>query len=184
MSGKYPNILVKIFSILMIATMSLLLLGLYPALKVLQYQAAERMEDSIKQNLPIQQLTAFSDIDSNPAIVWEKADEEFRFKGAMYDVARIEIHNGKKTYYCLSDEKETKVCDLINKVLTTQQGNTLLNPNAQKLLKIFIQVFTPCERYRQTISGPDFYYTFFTDHKSGYYVGCCLNIVTPPPRLC
>jgi hypothetical protein len=163
--------------------MGLLLLGLYPALKVLQYQAAERMEDSVKQNLPIQQLTSFSDIEANPDVVWEKEDKEFLFKGAMYDVVRIEIHNGKKTYYCLSDEKETKICALINKVLTTQQGNTLLNSNAQKLLKIFIQVFTPCDRYHHTLSPTYFYYTFFTDHQQGHYSGCCLNIITPPPKV-
>ncbi len=44
-----------------------------------------------------------------PEINWIRANEEFTFRGEMYDVVKMEDRDGNKLIYCLNDVKEKKL---------------------------------------------------------------------------
>lgn len=167
----------------MSTVMCLLMFGTYPALKILQYQAREEMKDSLIHDQPSSQLTFFSDLHNNKDVSWEESDKEFHYKGEMYDVVRIEKKEGKLLYYCLSDKKETELYSLMDEQLTTQNNsNKLLHTGTQKLLKIFIQVFTPCEHYRIEAGAIGYYPVLYCFSPQSNYSDCYKKVVIPPPK--
>jgi len=176
--------LIKAFSIIILAVLGLSIFGVYPMLKVMQYHAEACMEDSLKQNLPASKLTVFENASDNKQVEWERADKEFRYNGSMYDVVRVEKKNGRLIYYCLSDVNEAQVCTLIQKLVSIQLGSdTPLHSNAQKILKLFVQVFMPCERYQCDMVCLNESIDLLYPTQDSHY--CCFvaNNIAPPPRL-
>lgn len=77
-----------------------------------RHQLHRKVERQIKATLPDEELIAFtfspSETDADTP-EWER-DDEFRYKGKMYDVVRSEPAGGDSTrYYCLADEDEDRL---------------------------------------------------------------------------
>ncbi len=175
--------MIRAFSILILVVLGLSIFGVYPVLKVMQYHAEVCMEDSLKQNLPASKLTVFENAADNKQVEWERADKEFRYKGSMYDVVRVEKKNGKQIYYCLSDVAEAQVYTLIQKLVNVQLGSdTPLHSNVQKILKLFVQVFMPCERYRYDVANVKESICLFYPTQDSNYSCCFISNTAPPPR--
>jgi hypothetical protein len=67
------------------------------------YCAKEQAKEQLLKQVPSHLLTKISA--DNPLIHWEE-ENEFNLDNKMYDVARVEMENGKKYLLCVSDENE------------------------------------------------------------------------------
>jgi len=172
----------KLFSILLMTVIGISMFGVYPVLKLMQWRAENSMRENLKQHLPDEELSVFVDAYKNKDIKWEEADKEFSYKGEMYDVVHVKQGSGRPVYYCLSDKKETEICTLINKVISRDGNNSLTHTNTTKLVKLFIQVFTPSERYYHvpSLQGDDL--LRMNNYRSCYYSVCFIQVNNPPPE--
>lgn len=53
--------------------------------------------------------TSLTRIEDGQHLRWEEKGKEFYFNGDLYDVVSSKTENGKVTWLCLEDEKETKL---------------------------------------------------------------------------
>jgi hypothetical protein len=82
----------------------------------------------------------------NKNITWEEADREFWLDGKMYDIVKIEIKNGVKTYLCLADDSETDLAMVIQQL--TQTDNSPLSETTKGIISwIFQQIIAPETSY-------------------------------------
>jgi hypothetical protein len=159
--------------------MGIAIFGLYPALQLWQWHEHEEMEESMKQYIPDDQLTVFQNPGLDKDVHWEHAGEEFHYKGAMYDVVRMKADNGNKVYYCLDDRRESQVYALLENVVHKQSAGH----STQKPIKLFIQVFTPCDKYTHLACCLRDIREDIHNYYSFYYPAHSLQIVAPPPEM-
>jgi hypothetical protein len=82
--------------------------GLLLIFKIQQYQIRKEIKHLIKLGVPDNQLVHISISTKNKSQLEWKHSKEFRYKGNMYDVVKIEIVNDSTTLYqCVSDQQET-----------------------------------------------------------------------------
>jgi hypothetical protein len=82
-------------------------LGYYISSKISQWAIREEMKERILKDIPDSLLTAIVLTGNENNIDWEEEGKELSFKGAMYDVVRSRIVEGKTVLYCSNDEKKT-----------------------------------------------------------------------------
>jgi hypothetical protein len=84
--------------------------GPFVILKIQQHQIKQEIERQIKTGIPENELTQITISSENQKDLFWKDRNEFRFRGNMYDVVRVEIVNATtKVYHCIPDGQETKL---------------------------------------------------------------------------
>jgi hypothetical protein len=80
-------------------------------------------EQLLKQ-LPENLLTKICVQHNEKEIQWEEEGKEFSLNGEMYDVVKVK-HEGEKEYLlCLSDKKEAKVLETLEKLVKSDNENS------------------------------------------------------------
>ena len=92
-------------------------LGYYFYYSYQQYRIREEIKHQLLMNLPETELEVIVEEDQKGKLSWEEYNEEFHLNGEMYDVARIEIKDGKRLLHCINDKKEKKLLDHLAKVI-------------------------------------------------------------------
>lgn len=142
-----------------------------------QYEIKQEIKQELISTLPLTSFQSFASDDRN--IIWEEKDKEFSVDGKMYDVATTKIINGKKTYYCLSDEKETDLVNTYFKKNTSEQETS-----KQKRSKIDFQLQTIAFSQQEDILEE----FCLINNKNKYPIICqnaiskCISVVSPPPK--
>lgn len=173
----------KALSILFLFIFIYNLFGYYTVFKVLQNHVRDEVKQRIKHSVPDDELVLISvSATDNYSLIWTKPNKEFRYRGEMYDIVRLETKRDLILYYCIHDFKESKLFANIDDHI---QRHIADNPEQRKeveniLIKLakvyFFQVIS--------INSPDEtqldvkYETYFLTYNS-----ICLGIVTPPPKL-
>lgn len=81
--------------------------GYVIAFKVLQYKIRKEVKHEIKRQLPSSELSVIEVSKKQlQDIIWEKENEEFYYKGNMYDIVRSDESVTSVTYYCINDKQE------------------------------------------------------------------------------
>jgi hypothetical protein len=84
--------------------------GYYLMFCIAQYNIRKEIKKEIINGLNNKDLTLiivpFND-ESN--LCWIESNKEFRYKGEMYDVVKIQNQCQKKYYYCINDRKEKQL---------------------------------------------------------------------------
>lgn len=143
--------------------------------KIMQNNIQNHIKQEIKQCLKDDELTVIIiSLNDESKLYWVKPDKEMIYKGKMYDVVRTKIHNEKKYYYCINDEKEKQLIDNYNKTHNSQKE---LEKRIKKVEKINLY----CQK-TQFINYQNNYEIIFLN-KSFYLVTNYLEPQSPPPKL-
>lgn len=112
---------------------------------------------------------------------WMRTGKEFRYKGCLYDVVKVEKRSNGVVYYCLCDNDENA---LIEKLVHELQRNASENKEplgkiALNLLALFGNTFcetphTYCLGFSAKLSG---YYSFYSCY---YLQGFSRRLILPP----
>lgn len=108
-------------------------------LKLMRWNAREQMERKLAQQVPNSQLTPIKfSIDGNT----QSNKKELKYQGKMYDVVRVEISANTITYYCLSDIRETAICQQFDAMLEkeTSKRKDDIGVLANDLFKLFSSI--------------------------------------------
>jgi hypothetical protein len=159
-------------------------LGPFPILKWMEWRAKEDAENMIRQQVPEAELQVFIDPSSDKNVVWEEDDEEFYYKGSLYDVVKKEAKDGKNFYYCYNDKNEALVFDGLQNFLYNQINDEHSATGAvhKYLLKTFEQVYLVSDKFvfsakiAQEIKHRQHYFP-------SYYTAVFFEIISPPPEL-
>jgi hypothetical protein len=157
--------------------------GPYPVLKLLQWQAKETTERIIRQQIPVNELQVFVNPVSDKDIVWEEEDEEFYYKGNMYDVVKKEVKDGKTFYYCYNDQKEATVFAGLENLVYKQmnESHSSSDPVQKYFSKLFVQVFLLSDRL--AIPSNPLAEVYNRQHYLLHpYNNVSVEIISPPPK--
>ena len=130
-----------------------------------------------------EKFVVFEDIQKDNSVKWED-ENEFSYRGKMYDVAKEEIKNGRRIYLCYDDVAEACIYQKIDAVVNAQLGNEK-DPSGNVVFHLMImlsQVFIPVDKV--SVIRNSFHekmlvsvFSYFS-HSSN----CVLEIPLPPPR--
>jgi hypothetical protein len=106
-------------------------------------------------------------------IVWIKPDKEFSYKGEMYDVVKIQMHDQKKYYYCLNDSKEKELIANFNKTANHKKETE------KKLKRNFNYNFD----FQGSCIAKNLYPVYLTINSTHFlYKSTTVDILSPPPK--
>lgn len=101
--------------------------------KVQQTQIRREIKQRIKAGVSETELVLLKiprTLEENPNNVFRRIHaREFRYHGNMYDIVRSEQHGDVTWYYCLSDEKETRLFANLDEYVNRDMHH---NPEQQK----------------------------------------------------
>lgn len=103
----------QLIAIVLLLLLLLQLAGYFFIFAVQRYEIQYALKQQIKAGVPEAELMLLKiprSLEEKPNPIFQRLhDREFRYSGAMYDIVRRETHGDTTWYYCLSDEKETRL---------------------------------------------------------------------------
>ncbi len=113
----------------------------YSLFKIRQFSIQETIRKAIKQVIPDDELVLLRipmTTEKNPGIFERRHEREFKFKGKMYDVVRLEKHKGTTWYWCILDEEETTLEDSFQALNAELSDSSPDQNKNQEVLNIFL----------------------------------------------
>ena len=111
---------------------------------------------------------------------WEH-EKEFEFRGEMYDVVESETFGDSVRYWCWPDREETRLNQLLVKLVNDNLGNQLMNRDKQNRVKDFYHSLYFAER---NIENPFLPVKAKTDRGyNSMYSSVCITPISPPPKI-
>jgi len=108
-------------------------------LNILRWNTKEQMEKVLVEQIPNSQLTPLQfTINKNTNL----NVKELKCQGKMYDVIRVEVSGNTITYYCVSDIKETQICNQLDALINqeTSKRKDDIGQLAKDLFKLFSSI--------------------------------------------
>jgi hypothetical protein len=158
--------------------------GYFVFFKAEQFALRCEMKERIKSSLPESQLQHFAfSKQKTSSLDWERRGKEFRLNGKMYDVVRTEAKGDTIHFYCLRDDKETKLFAGLDQLLKKEATAGKSGKMAGGLLKIFFSFNS------LPVSGYTLPSYCFEDVKTfPLFIlnssTCVAEVYAPPPELC
>jgi hypothetical protein len=103
---------------------------------------------------------------------------EISVKGKKYDIIKKEFKNGKLVFYCLSDEQEDNLYNVLVNHVENNTGSTSSAPVKNILSNIFSDILIPGTGTHVVDVADHEYFV----HKLIHYKLPDLQIFTPPPQ--
>ncbi len=119
----------------------------------------------------------FSLNDKPLSFVWSREGSEFKYQGEMYDIVRIEKSSDKFIYYCLKDNDETKLNDIIN-ILVKKDG---ANNNKEKIN--FTKELSKYKLSSNSLLNPERFPVSQKIFVHNFYKSAYTKVNLPPPKL-
>ncbi len=157
------------------------IVGVLVVFKVRQLIIRHEIKQNIKIGVSLDKLHIITVSKANHSeLIWE-SDDEFRYKGDMYDIVKKEILNDSTIiYHCINDKQETELFANLDELVKKNMGKD--NPvkhAAEKLFKvlslIYLKDHISSELNELYNSG---WYSMYNIH----YVSPFIAIKTPPPQ--
>ncbi len=176
----------KCVSILILALMLYNIMGYYLAYLAMVQQTKEEMRETLTDNDETQDLIVVKVPYVNGKIEekdFELIDEdEFRYEGKMYDIARTEIKDNAIYFYCLNDKKEDAIdLALVKHIQNNVNDNSATGKKSNSILKNLIKIYLPITG----LSG-----SFSSSENDNSYAGrtfqtltTVFDVASPPPRF-
>ena len=150
--------------------------GYYFIYTVHQYIIKEKIERELLSRIPDSSLEVIIAEDIENRIEWEELNKEFFLDNELYDVARIEIKNGKTHLYCINDKKEKELLDNLVKAVNKNHDSKKERNNVKPVLTDMIVVISA--EPVKTFSGSSSYGLFSVSPVSSFK-----EIKSPPPKV-
>jgi len=171
----------KIISLFLLLVFVFNMVGVIIVFEVEQLQIRQAMEVQIKNGIAPNQLQVITITANHSAELSWKEENEFSYKGILYDVVKTETRShSTKVYYCISDKKEAELFANLNQLVAKNtDNNTTSNHAAKNLLKFLSLVYV-------TGKNATCFTTLYRDiPKMRYeklYLSPTLNLSYPPPK--
>jgi hypothetical protein len=112
--------------------------GYFFVFKTQQHKIRREIKQQIKAGVPEAELVLFKILEGKPNPAFQRVEEhEFRHDGKMYDIVRQESHGDTTWYFCLADEKETRLfANLDELVKQDMAGNPQHRKQVDELLRL------------------------------------------------
>ncbi|MCB0282255.1 MAG: hypothetical protein H6627_06055 [Calditrichae bacterium] len=110
---------------------------------------------------------------------WEH-DEEFEYKGQMYDLVKSKVTPDSVYYWCWLDQKETELNNRLEEMTAEYFGRDPIRKDNQKKLLAYYSLLYILQTHdwENTQESPDIILNKFADKKANYF----LVPPFPPPR--
>ncbi len=154
--------------------------GAYVIFKIQQRHIRREIVHQIKKGISEKDLTSITVSSKNEnQLIW-KDHEEFRYKGMMYDIVRVEIlDENTKVYHCISDSQETNLIAKYNKELKKKRKDKNNRTNLVKSIK-YIEKINPLPQKEELAFSGNVIRPNFVYHDN--YASLSLEILSPPPK--
>jgi len=166
----------------LLVVLAIQLLFSYGVYSILRYQAREAMEQKMLQTLPESKLALIVMQPANHhefSFSWF-ADDEFSYKGHMYDVVRKKVNGGITYFYCMDDTREADLDKQLDKqVEEIAQGGRLPAKNNQNLLKNILKEYIACTAIHTELYPQPFQ---FSETIIQYKESFLPLTISPPPE--
>ena len=149
--------------------------GYYFVYTIHQHIIKEEIERELLAHVPDSSLELVIEEDHSDKLEWEEKGKEFSLNGDMYDVARIEIKDGKTYLYCINDKKEKEILDNLVKAVNKNHDNKKERNNVKPVLTDLIIISQVESEKIFSDSSP--YGTFNVSPVSSFR-----EIKSPPPK--
>lgn len=136
----------KALSIFLLLLMTFNLLGFYPAFLAVRRSIRRSVREKLISTVKESDLTTFKFKTkggkiTDPNLSWEK-DDEFSYKGKLYDVVKSTILDGEITLHCFEDKKETNLVALLKrKIKADVEHSTSKSSTGHILAKVLTAVY-------------------------------------------
>jgi len=117
--------------------------GYFFVFKIQQHEIRQEIKQQIKAGMPEDELVLLkipNALAHESRSFWSIPEREFRSNGVMYDVVRQEGHGDTTWYYCLADEKETRLFANLDEAVKRDMNQ---NPARQQKLERILQLLGP-----------------------------------------
>ena len=149
--------------------------GYYFIYTIHQHIVKEEMEKELLAHIPDSSLELIIAEDFGDKIKWEEKNKEFFLNEELYDVARIEIKDGKTHLYCINDKKEKQLLDNLVNAVNKNHDTKKERNNVKPVLTDLFFTTTP--------DSPQFFsYSFTYDILSVPIISSFKEIKSPPPK--
>ena len=167
----------------------LLLLVLFQAeaylviFEIQQYQVRREIKQRIKAGVPEDELVLLeipAALEENPGATFQRINgHEFRYQGTMYDVIRQERCGKVTRYYCINDEKETRLfANLDNLVHRQMDRDSRRREQRRDLQRLLSLIYYHCDTdFRLLRSEGEFE---LTHHPFALKTWASLPVIPPP----
>ncbi len=111
--------------------------------KLQQHEIRQEIKQQIKAGIPEGELVLFKipkTLASKTRSFWSIPEGELHYNGKRYDVVRQETHGDTIWYYCLADEKETRLFANLDEAVKHDMNQ---NPARQQKRERILQLFGP-----------------------------------------
>lgn len=174
----------RLISILLIAAVLIEIAGFYCMYVVKQFYVKESAEISIhsKEGLANELRFAFKLKDNLPqdaSFRWTD-DDEFTYKGMMFDVSQQEIKADSIILYCINDSDELSLIQKFKLLFTGKPDNKSSGSNTG-FLQFLSEQFIPAEK--NEISFYPNQISMHVNTNSESIVHMSYEILKPPPQL-
>ena len=176
----------NLVKILLLCIMLYNFIGYYALFIVLIENAKEDMKEELKNTPDKKELTLLR-LPYSEGNVKDKDfelinEDEFSYKGKMYDIAKTEIDGKYINFYCISDSKEDELnLAVINHIQNNMNDNGGLNKKESAPKKVPLKKYTiqslesPAPEKRNTSR------TYITHQFKT--ISTIIDIASPPPRF-
>lgn len=155
--------------------------GLQVIFEIQQYQLRKEIIHQIKNGITDTDLVRITIYPENKEeLIWKDKEEEFSYKGTMYDIVYVEtIAEDTKIYHCISDSNETKLIAKYHKA--NKKNRKHKNPRSHSANTVkFIQKINPLPQKSEITFSVLQHQPLFVYLDN--YVSLCLDILSPPPK--
>ena len=165
----------KFVSSILLVTFLFFIFGYQLYFKYLQYEIQREIKSEIEKSADESELTLIVvSSETENEIHWIKKNEEFRYKGSMYDVVKIATENGKKVFYCINDVKEK------NLIVNYTRHNKRRRKALLRFGKILSDKYLPKNlSYNFGKRKANFHFAEYNRNYNSVY----LEILPPPPEV-
>ena len=98
--------------------------------------AKESAHEQILKQVPENLLIKIAVTENEKSIQWHEEGKEFQLNGEMYDVVKVKYENGQKYLLCLSDTKEDRIFEALEKVVKSNIDNSTNNDKQHTVTKV------------------------------------------------
>ena len=172
----------RIISFFLLLVFAFNLVGVAILFKVQQYSVKQEIKRQIQRGVPEAELCAIRVDAQNDAEVWWLEEDEFFYRGAMYDVVKKrDLGKGETVYFCINDVLEKKLYDNLDALVGKHPpGSKHLGDIAKKLVDFLASLYflekDSFTFHRTFISAANWFLTL--DYASVF-----LSLSSPPPQM-
>ena len=166
----------KVFAAFLVCCFLFVVTGHYFVFLLHVSQVKKEMKEELKGGWIGKTTTLIFTEKEFASLAWEE-EQEFRWKGDMFDVISKSREEGRILVHCIPDKKETELLEAYQHWLKAEKGST----RSSSLLKLFYSAFTRSDERYLCFDGIKIHRVFA--RYAPFLERTTRAVPKPPPRM-